>query len=148
MSTTTPAAAPLPADLEQLLRRLRMPHTRAAAPDVLATARSQRWEPAEVLRAVFTAEVAGRDCSALATRRARAAFPTGKTFHAWKPETSSIPAPPNKPCAPWNGCTAKKTSSCADHPAPGKRSSSKRSASSPSNKAATSPGSPWKTSAA
>ena len=35
---------------------------------------------------MFTAEVAGRDRSSLATRRARAAFPTGKTFHAWKPE--------------------------------------------------------------
>ena len=36
-----PAAPPLPDDVEALLRRLRMPHTRAAAPDVLATARSQ-----------------------------------------------------------------------------------------------------------
>ena len=38
-------------------------------------------------------EVAGRDRSSLATRQARAAFPTGKTFHAWKPEASSIPTP-------------------------------------------------------
>jgi DNA replication protein DnaC len=88
-----PTAPPLPEDVHALLRRLRMPHTRAAAPDVLATARAQRWEPVEVLRALFTAEVAGRDRSSLATRRARAAFPTGKTFHAWKPEASSIPAP-------------------------------------------------------
>ena len=55
--------------------------------------RAQRWEPVEVLRALFTEEVAGRDRSALATRRAAAAFPTGKTFDAWKPEASSIPAP-------------------------------------------------------
>jgi hypothetical protein len=40
-----PAAPPLPEDVHALLRRLRMPHTRAAAPEVLATARSQRWEP-------------------------------------------------------------------------------------------------------
>jgi hypothetical protein len=73
--------------------RLGLPHTRAAAPDVLATARAQRGEPVEVLRALFTAEVAGRDRSSFATRRARAAFPTGETFHAWKPEASSIPAP-------------------------------------------------------
>jgi DNA replication protein DnaC len=86
-------APPLPDDVEALLRRLRMPHTRAAAPDVLATARSQRWEPVEVLRALFAAEVAGRDRSALATRRTRAGFPSGKTFHAWKPDASSIPAP-------------------------------------------------------
>ena len=36
---------------------------------------------------------AGRERSALATRRAAAAFPTGKTFAAWDPSLSSIPAP-------------------------------------------------------
>ena len=63
------------------------------APEVLATAKAQRWEPAEVLRALFAEEAAGRERSALATRRAAAAFPTGKTFQAWKPDASSIPAP-------------------------------------------------------
>ena len=43
-----PTAPPLPEDVHALLRRLRMPHTRAAAPEVLATARAQRWEPVEV----------------------------------------------------------------------------------------------------
>ncbi|QSE77815.1 ATP-binding protein [Rhodococcus koreensis] len=93
MSTAPPSAPPLPADLETLLHRLRLPHIRRAAPDVLATARAQRWEPAEVLKALLTEEAAGRERSALATRRAAAAFPTGKTFDAWKPELSSIPAP-------------------------------------------------------
>jgi DNA replication protein DnaC len=88
-----PTAPPLPEDLEALLRRLRLPHIRALAPQVIATAKAQRWEPAEVLRALFGAEAAGRDRSALATRRAAAAFPTGKTFDAWKPQASSIPAP-------------------------------------------------------
>ena len=37
--------------------------------------------------------MAGRDRSALATRRARAAFPTGKTFDTWDPQLCSIPAP-------------------------------------------------------
>jgi len=88
-----PAAPPLPDDLEALLRRLRLPHIRRLAPEVLATAKAQRWEPAEVLRALFGEEAAGRERSALATRRAAAAFPTGKTFDAWKPEACSIPAP-------------------------------------------------------
>ena len=88
-----PAAPALPADLEALLRRLRLPHIRAHAPQVLATARAQRWEPVEVLRALFGEEAAGRERSALATRRAAAAFPTGKTFEAWQPAASSIPAP-------------------------------------------------------
>jgi len=87
------SAPPLPADLEDLLRRLRLPHIRRHAPEVVATAKAQRWEPAEVLKALFAEEVAGRERSALATRRAAAGFPTGKTFDAWQPEASSIPAP-------------------------------------------------------
>ena len=88
-----PAPPPLPEDLEALLRRLRLPHIRRHAPEVVATAKAQRWEPVEVLRALFTEESAGRERSALATRRAAAGFPTGKTFQAWSPEASSIPAP-------------------------------------------------------
>ena len=87
------SAPALPDELEALLRRLRLPHVRAAAPELIATARAQRWEPAEVLKALFVAEVAGRERSALATRRAAAAFPTGKTFDAWDQDRSSIPAP-------------------------------------------------------
>jgi DNA replication protein DnaC len=88
-----PAAPPLPDDLEALLRRLRLPHIRRHAPQVIATAKAQRWEPAEVLRALLGEEAAGRARSALATRRAAAAFPTGKTFDVWTPQASSIPAP-------------------------------------------------------
>jgi DNA replication protein DnaC len=88
-----PAPPPLPAELEALLRRLRLPSLRQAAPGVLATARAQRWEPAEVLRVLLHEEVTGRERSSLATRRAMASFPTGKTFAAWDPRLSSIPVP-------------------------------------------------------
>jgi DNA replication protein DnaC len=90
---TGPAAPPLDADLERLLRRMRLPYIRRAAPEVLATAKAQRWDPAEVLKALLAEEVAGRDRSALATRRTAAAFPTGKTFGAWDQALSSIPPP-------------------------------------------------------
>jgi DNA replication protein DnaC len=93
VTTRAPAPPPLDDGLEGLLRRMRPPHIRRAAPEVLATAKAQRWDPAEVLRVLLTEEVAGRDRSALATRRARAAFPTGKTFDAWDQALSSIPAP-------------------------------------------------------
>jgi len=93
MTTRTPTPPPLDDALETLLRRMRLPHIRRAAPEVLATAKAQRWDPAEVLRVLLTEEVARRDRSSLATRRARAAFPTGKTFQAWNEATSSIPAP-------------------------------------------------------
>ena len=88
-----PTAPPLPADLEALLRRMRLPYMRAAAPDLLATAHAQRWDPAEVIKALLVEEVTGRERSALATRRSAAGFPTGKTFEAWQPEASSIPPP-------------------------------------------------------
>ena len=88
-----PTPPPLPEDLQALLHRLRLPHIRRHAPEVVATAKAQRWEPVEVLRALFTEEAAGRERSALATRRAAAGFPTGKTFEAWSPAASSIPAP-------------------------------------------------------
>lgn len=88
-----PTAPALPEDLEAVLRRLRLPHIRRHAPEVIATAKAQRWDPAEILRALFIEEAAGRERSALATRRAAAAFPTGKTFDAWSPDASSIPAP-------------------------------------------------------
>ena len=90
---TTTSAAPLPADLEALLRGQRLPHARAIAAEVLATARSQRWDPTEVVKALLAEEVAGRARSMLASRRKAAGFPTGKTFDAWDPDACSIPAP-------------------------------------------------------
>jgi hypothetical protein len=73
-----PSAPALPADLEALLRRLRLPHVRRHAPEVVATAKAQRCEPVETLKALLVEEVAGRERSALATRRSAAGFPTGK----------------------------------------------------------------------
>ena len=93
MTTRTPTPPPLDDQLEALLRRMRLPHIRRAAPEVLATAKAQRWDPTEVLRVLLTEEVAGRDRSSLATRRAQAAFPTGKTFASWDQTLSSIPTP-------------------------------------------------------
>ena len=93
MTAAMPAPPPVDAGLEQLMRRMRLPHMRAIAAEVIATAKAQRWDPAEVVRTLLAAEVAGRDRSALATRRATAAFPTGKTFDAWDEHLSSIPAP-------------------------------------------------------
>jgi DNA replication protein DnaC len=89
---TGPAAPPAPAELEALMRRMRLPYLRKAAPDVLATARAQRWDPAEVLRVLLAEEVTGRDAATRRTRRAAAGFPAGKTFATWRPGGSSIPA--------------------------------------------------------
>jgi len=47
---------------------MRLPLIRRDAPEVLATARAQRWEPAEVLPVLLVEVVAGRYRSSAATR--------------------------------------------------------------------------------
>ena len=88
-----PEPPPLPDELTALLRRMRLPYLRAAAPEVIATAKAQRWDPAEVLRVLLAQEVAGRDRATRATRRRAAGLPAGKTFETWSEHKSSIPAP-------------------------------------------------------
>ena len=92
-TTTAPAAPPLPDDLAAVLKRMRMPYLRAAAPEVLATARSQRWDPTEVLRVLLAEEARGRDEATRAARRKAAGLPAGKTFASWREADSSIPVP-------------------------------------------------------
>ena len=91
--TTTMPAPPLPEDLTAVLRRMRLPYLRAAAPDVLATAKAQRWDPTEVLRVLLAEEVRGRDEATRAMRRKAAGLPAGKTFASWRETDSSIPVP-------------------------------------------------------
>ncbi|MEV1295956.1 hypothetical protein [Pseudonocardia sp. NPDC049635] len=92
-----PTAPALPDELDRILRRMRLPYLRKAAPDVLATARAQRWDPAELLKVLLHEEVVGRDAATRRLHRKNANFPTGKTFSSWRPEKSSIPNPPRTP---------------------------------------------------
>jgi DNA replication protein DnaC len=86
--------APTPVEeVIELLKELRLPHMRRHAPDLLTTAKAQRWEPAEAVKALLTEELAGRQRSSIASRRKAAGFPTGKTFDVWDDTLSSIPAP-------------------------------------------------------
>jgi len=91
MTVKPPAPPPLPSELDRLLRRLRMPYVRRAAPEVIATATSQRWEHAEVLRVLLAEEAAGRDQATISMRRRASGLPAGKTFDAWEPDASIIP---------------------------------------------------------
>jgi len=86
------SAAPVD-EVVELLRNLRLPHMRNAAPDLLATAKAQRWEPAEAMRALLVEELSGRQASSIRARRKAAGFPTGKTFETWDGTLSSIPDP-------------------------------------------------------
>lgn len=86
-----PEAPPLPEELDTLLRRMRWPYMRRVAPEICATARAQRWDPAEVLRVLIVEEAAGRDLATRRMRRQAAGFPSGKTFDSWRESTSTIP---------------------------------------------------------
>ena len=88
---TPPPPPPLPDELDRLLRRLRLPYVRKAAPEVIATATAQRWEHAEVLRVLLAEEAAGRDQATIRTRRRASGLPAGKTFDAWEAGRSAIP---------------------------------------------------------
>jgi hypothetical protein len=138
-----PAPPPLAGELDALLRRLRLPHIRRAAPEVLATARAQRWEPAEVLRTLLAAEATGRERSSRATRRRR---PGSRPARRSPPGTSRPPRSrprPRPPCGPWRGSVAARTSWYAARQAPARRSSSRHSGRQRSRPAARSPGSRW-----
>lgn len=89
MTTNTPP--PLPSDLEAGLRRLRMGTIRRQAPEVLLTAKTQRWTPEETLRVLVDAEIAARDESNTRSRLKAALFPIEKTLEEFNLAESSIP---------------------------------------------------------
>jgi DNA replication protein DnaC len=70
-----------------------MPYVRRAAPEVIATANSQRSEHAEVLRVLLAEEAAGRDQATMSSDGARPDSLPGKTFDAWEQDASVIPKP-------------------------------------------------------
>jgi len=93
LTPAAPIPPPIPDALDAVLRRMRFPYLRKAAPDVLATARAQRWDPAEVVRILLEEEIRGRDEAGRRIRRKAAALPAGKTFASWRETDSSIPLP-------------------------------------------------------
>ncbi len=80
-------------ELTALCRRLRLKYIRQQLPDVILTAKAQRWDPVKLLRILLTAEAEDRDQATIEHRRRKAKFPAGKTFDAWNPTRSSIPRP-------------------------------------------------------
>jgi DNA replication protein DnaC len=88
---TAAAPPPLPADLAEGLKRLKMAAMRRLAPELLVTAKTQRWKPEEFLRTLIEAEIAARDASNARTRLRQAAFPVTKTLAEFDVAASSIP---------------------------------------------------------
>src|SRR6476469_2762948 len=81
----------LAADLNDGLKRLKMAAMRRLAPELLVTAKTQRWSPEEFLRTLVAAEIAARDASNAATRRRLAGFPVTKTLDGYDLAVSSVP---------------------------------------------------------
>lgn len=88
MSDTTPA---LPSDLEAGLKRLKLAAMRQHAPEILLTAKTQRWTPEETLRVLIEMEVTARDESNTRSRMKTARFPVEKTLDEFYLDESSIP---------------------------------------------------------
>ncbi len=90
MTAPAPALAP---DLAAGLRRLKLAAMRALAPELLVTAKTQRWAPEELLRTLVEAEISARDASNARHRLKAAAFPVAKTLEEFDVAASSIPRP-------------------------------------------------------
>src|SRR4051794_24150436 len=64
---------------------------RRLAPELLVTAKTQRWKPEEFLRTLIEAEIASRDESNLPTRMRKATFPFAKRLEEFDGPPSSTP---------------------------------------------------------
>jgi DNA replication protein DnaC len=84
--------APLPPDLFRLFHRLRMRYARLAGPALLARADDEGRDHVRLLKALLAEEAVGRDRATRELHRKQARLPSGKTFEAWDPAASAIPA--------------------------------------------------------
>jgi DNA replication protein DnaC len=87
----TAATPPLAPDLTEGLRRLKLAAMRRLAPELLLTAKTQRWAPEELLRTLVEAEISARDASSARTRLKAAAFPVTKTLEEFDLAASPVP---------------------------------------------------------
>jgi DNA replication protein DnaC len=100
MATSPPALAP---DLVAGLRRLKLSAMRRIAPELLTTAKTQRWSPEELLRTLVEAEVAARDTSNARARLKAAAFPVTKTIEDFDSPPRRSPGGPSTTSPRWSG---------------------------------------------
>jgi DNA replication protein DnaC len=88
---TARTVPPLSADLAAGLKRLKLAAMRRLAPELLVTAKTQRWKPEEFLRTLVEAEITSRDESNARTRMRSANFPVAKTLEEFDVSASSVP---------------------------------------------------------
>ncbi len=88
---TAATLPPLAPDLLAGLKRLKLARMRALAPELLQTAKTQRWAPEEFLRTLIDAEITARDHANQVARRKAAGFPVAKSLDEFKVTVSSVP---------------------------------------------------------
>ena len=88
MTANPPVLTP---DLVNGLRRLKLAAMRQLAPELLLTAKTQRWAPEELLRTLVEAEISARDASNARTRMKTAGFPVSKTLDEFDRTVTTVP---------------------------------------------------------
>jgi len=113
-------------EVVDLLRQLRLPHMRRSAPDLLATAKAQRWDPAEAVRALLSEELTGRQASSVGAHGGLQGSQPGRPSTVGTRPSARSPHRPSGRCGPSSGSTTTRTSSCAAHRGPARATSSKQ----------------------
>jgi hypothetical protein len=97
------SVAPLAADLDAALRRLKLATVRRNAAEVLQVAKTQRWTPEEILRTLVEAEIAARDASNTATASDRGVPCHQDPRRVRRRRGRRSPRPRSTTCQVWNG---------------------------------------------
>ncbi|ODQ99110.1 hypothetical protein AWC25_23165 [Mycobacterium sherrisii] len=111
--TAAPSSvAPLAADLDVALRRLKLATVRRNAAEVLQVAKTQRWTPEEILRTLVEAEIAARDSPSrwsppTGTRKASRARASGPATR-WSSRSKFSAPNPSSAIATWRSWYSKR----------------------------------------
>ncbi len=78
-------------EIEEMTKRLRLPHIRRGFLDLALSARAQRWDPMELIRVLLESEIQGRNASTLLVRRAAANLPGNRSLSGFDHSLTSVP---------------------------------------------------------
>jgi DNA replication protein DnaC len=77
-------------EIEEMAKRLRLPHIRRGFGELALTAKAQRWDPLELIRVLLELEIQGRSASTLQVRRATANLPGNRSLAGFDHALSSV----------------------------------------------------------
>ena len=78
-------------EIQEMTKRLRLPHIRRHFHDLSLSAKAQRWDPIELIRVLLEVEINGRNASTLEVRRLAAGLPQNTSIENFDHSISSIP---------------------------------------------------------